>query len=69
MPDYDFEKVEVPRGTFVGWAAKPGQKMTAKVVAYDETGGRDRAALYDLLGMRVIVSEREREPGEAEGAP
>jgi ppGpp synthetase/RelA/SpoT-type nucleotidyltranferase len=32
-------------------------------------GGRDRAALYDLLGMRVIVSEREREPGEAEGAP
>lgn len=41
MAEYDFEKVEVPRGTFIGWGAKPGQKMTAKVVAYGDEDGRD----------------------------
>jgi len=37
----DWEDVQVPRGTFVGWGTKPGQKMTGKVLTYDETGGSD----------------------------
>lgn len=41
MSDDGYEKVEVPRGTFVGWGSKPGQKLTATVVAYDENGTTD----------------------------
>lgn len=41
MPNDDWEDVQVPRGTFVGWGLKPGQKMTAKVLTYGEAEGRD----------------------------
>ena len=41
MSDDGYEKVEVPRGTFVGWGLKPGQKMTARVLSYSDTDGRD----------------------------
>jgi hypothetical protein len=36
-----YEPVEVPRGTFVGWADKPGQKMTGRVLSYSDIDGRD----------------------------
>jgi hypothetical protein len=39
--DYDWEEVKVAQGTFIGWANKPGQKMTARTLAYAEAGGHD----------------------------
>lgn len=41
MSDDGYEKVDVPRGTFIGWGVKPGQKMTARVLTYGDTDGRD----------------------------
>jgi len=41
MANDDWEDVQVPRGTFIGWATKPGQKMTARVLSYSDTDGRD----------------------------
>lgn len=39
MPNW--EDVEVPRGTFIGWGNKPKQHVTGTVLDYDPTGGRD----------------------------
>lgn len=36
----EFQKIEIPQGTFIGWGRK-GQQITAKVLSYDPTGGRD----------------------------
>lgn len=41
MPE--FQKVEVPVGAFIGWAAKPTsppQQVTIEVLNFDQTGGR-----------------------------
>lgn len=43
MSTDQWEDVQVPRGTFVGWGNKPGQKMTARVLSYSETDGSDFA--------------------------
>lgn len=43
MSDQGFQKVEVPRGRFIGWAVKPTdppQTVIVKVTDYDEQGGR-----------------------------
>lgn len=41
MPDVQLTKVEVPRGTFWGWAVKPPQEVTVETISYDPQGGRD----------------------------
>jgi hypothetical protein len=38
MPD-EFEDVEVPQGTFIGWG-KIGQTIRGRVITYSATGGR-----------------------------
>ncbi len=35
----EFTKVEVPRGEFIGWGAKPGQTVIVKVISFDPEGG------------------------------
>lgn len=39
MPNW--EKVDVPIGTYIGWGVKPGQHVTGTVLDYDPTGGTD----------------------------
>jgi hypothetical protein len=39
--DSDWEDVQVPQGSFIGWGNKPGQKMTARVLSYSDADGRD----------------------------
>jgi hypothetical protein len=41
MSDEEYETVNIPRGTFIGWGSRPGQKMTAKVLSYGDEEGRD----------------------------
>jgi hypothetical protein len=36
-----WEEIEVPRGSFIGWAERPGQEVIGKVVAYAVNGGTD----------------------------
>jgi hypothetical protein len=38
MPE--FQKIEIPQGTFIGWGRK-GQQVTVKVASFDPTGGKD----------------------------
>jgi hypothetical protein len=38
-----WETVEVPRGAYISWGSKPGQKVVGKVVAYAIDGGTDFA--------------------------
>jgi len=38
MPE--FQKIEIPQGTFIGWGRK-GQQVTVKVLSFDPTGGTD----------------------------
>jgi hypothetical protein len=40
MTDDGFQKIEVPRGQFIGWG-KLGQRVTLAVLDFDETGGTD----------------------------
>lgn len=36
----EWEDVNVPRGSFIGWGRK-GQQITGEVISYDERGGSD----------------------------
>jgi hypothetical protein len=38
---YNWETVEVPHGSFIGWGEYPGQHVTGKVLDYDSRGGTD----------------------------
>lgn len=38
---YEWETVEIPQGSFIGWGSKPGQHVTGKVLAYNPSGGTD----------------------------
>src|SRR5690554_1006605 len=40
MSKYEFEKVEVPVGRYIGWGRK-GQQVTIKVLSFDPNGGKD----------------------------
>lgn len=40
ITDYDFDEVEIPQGTFIGWG-KIGQTITVKVLSYAVEGGTD----------------------------
>lgn len=66
MPQW--QKIEVPRGSYVGWGNKRGQHVTGTVTDYDVTGGSDfngnacpqldvelteRAASFDKEGNRT----------------
>lgn len=37
----NWEKIEVPRGAYIGWGLRPGQHVTGVVVEYSPTGGVD----------------------------
>ena len=39
----DWETIEVPRGSFIGWGGKKqvGQQVVGRVLAYDIVGGTD----------------------------
>src|SRR5258708_24604576 len=37
----DWETIDVPRGTFIGWGNRKGQHVTGEVLDYDTTGGTD----------------------------
>ena len=37
----DFEKIEVPRGAYIGWGTKPGQHVTGTVLDFNPVGGTD----------------------------
>lgn len=39
----NWEDVEVPRGAYISWGAKPGQHVTGKVLEYSLDGGTDFA--------------------------
>jgi hypothetical protein len=52
-----WEKVEVPRGTFIGWGNKPGQHVTGRVLEYDPVGGTDYAGEVCPL-LEVELTER-----------
>ena len=39
----NWETVEVPRGTYLGWGAKKGQHVTGKVLEYSPDGGTNFA--------------------------
>lgn len=41
MSDYNWETVEVPQGSFVGWGTSPGQHVTGKVLTFSPAGGQD----------------------------
>lgn len=36
-----WEEIEVPKGSFMSWADRPGQSITGRVVEYAPTGGTD----------------------------
>jgi hypothetical protein len=36
MPNW--EEIEVPRGSYVGWGSKPGQEVTGALLVYDPVG-------------------------------
>lgn len=38
---YNWEKIDVPRGSFIGWGLRAGQKVVGVVVEFSPTGGRD----------------------------
>lgn len=39
--DYNFEDVDIPQGTYIGWGPKPGQTATLDVISYQAEGGTD----------------------------
>lgn len=39
MPEW--EEIEVPSGSFIGWGRKPGQHVTGTVIDYSIDGGTD----------------------------
>lgn len=41
MTDPQWETVEVPRGSYIGWGNRTGQHVTGRVVGYDDRGGTD----------------------------
>lgn len=41
MSTYQWETIEVPHGSFIGWGEYPGQHVTGKVLDYDPRGGTD----------------------------
>ncbi len=41
MSNYQFEHVDVPAGSYVGWGPNPGQVVTGKVLSFDAAGGTD----------------------------
>jgi hypothetical protein len=66
MPEW--EEIEVPSGSFIGWGVKPGQHVTGRVVEYSIDGGTDynggkcpqlaieltdKAASFDKEGART----------------
>lgn len=51
--DDGYEKVTVPRGTFVGWRLQPGQKMYGRVLSYSDTDGSD----YNDQPCPLLVAE------------
>lgn len=63
MTSIPWKEVEVPRGTFIGWA-KHGQSVTLRVASYSDTGGSDynNEPCPQLVGALVepAVTYRER---------
>jgi len=53
----EYEKVEAPRGAFIGWGNKSGQHVTGTVLDYDEHGGTDYAGRPCPL-LEVELTER-----------
>lgn len=37
----DWEEIAVPRGAYVGWGDRPGQKVIGEVLEYSDDGGTD----------------------------
>lgn len=68
MPE--FTKVEVPRGQFYGWAVKPPQEVTVKVVAFDPVGGTDAKdnVCPRLIGTTIEPTKSYRDRGTTEVA-
>lgn len=63
MPDY--QKVEIPRGTFIGWGPKPGQEVEVKVMSFDAQGGKDfnGNVVPQLIGSLVSDCVNYRDKG------
>ena len=63
MPE--FEKVEIPRGKFIGWAKKPPQLVTIKVMSFDPTGGTDGNGRIcpQMIGTLTEACDNYREAG------
>ena len=53
----DWEKVDAPRGTYVGWGNKTGQFVQGTVLDYDEHGGTDYAGAPCPL-LEIELTER-----------
>jgi hypothetical protein len=66
MPEYT--KVDVPRGTFFGWAVKPPQELVLKVVSFDLTGGTDAKdnVCPRLIGTVMEPTSSYRDKGTTE---
>lgn len=69
-----FETIEVPKGQYVSWAAKPGQVVIGEVTAYGDADGTDANGnecpqiSMDLSADAVTLRDGERqtiESGEA----
>ena len=49
------EKIDVPAGSFIGWGSQPGQKVIAKVLAYNPAGGEDfNKNVCPLMSVELI---------------
>lgn len=55
MPNW--QKVEAPRGSYIGWGSRTGQHVTGTVVDYDEHGGTDYAGKPCPL-LEIELTER-----------
>ncbi|MBO0676883.1 hypothetical protein JRC04_05360 [Mycolicibacterium sp. S2-37] len=54
MPEW--ESVELPRGSFIGWGNTPGQHVTGSVLSYSPTGGKNTKG-EDVPELTVELTE------------
>jgi len=41
MTDGEWEEIEVPQGSYMSWASRPGQRVIGKIIDYEPQGGVD----------------------------
>ena len=69
----NWENIEVPAGSYIGWGTEPGQTVIGKVLGFNMTGGTDfgRLSILEVTGdpQPKLVWEYYNVVGVVDGVP